>query len=125
MLVIGTFDTKAEELNALADEVEVLGGKITMLDTSARFAERPAAHLLGGRTFIDQDQVAHAAGSTCAAISALPRGEAVSALRAGVSRLLHQLLDAGDIVVGFGSGLVYLVRQSEGTLVLRAVRIVP
>ena len=97
MLVIGTFDTKADELGALADEVEALGGTAVLLDTSARFAERPGDHVLRGRRFIDQDQVAQAASSTCAAISDLPRGEAVSALRAGVSGLLQKLLDAGEI----------------------------
>ncbi|MBI5340961.1 MAG: Tm-1-like ATP-binding domain-containing protein [Mycolicibacterium rufum] len=97
VLVIGTFDTKAEELAALAGEIETLGGTSVLLDTSARIAERPPATLLGSRRFIDQDEVARAAGSTSAAISDLPRGEAVTALRAGVSRLLHRLHDAGEI----------------------------
>jgi uncharacterized protein (UPF0261 family) len=97
VLVIGTFDTKAVELSALASEIEALGGAAVLLDTSARYAERPPDAVLGSRRFIDQESVANAAGSTCAAISALPRGEAVSALRQGVSDLLHQLLDAGEI----------------------------
>jgi uncharacterized protein (UPF0261 family) len=53
--------------------------------------------VLGSRTFIDQQAVARAAGSTSAAISALPRGEAVSALRAGVNALLQELLASGRI----------------------------
>jgi uncharacterized protein (UPF0261 family) len=97
VLVIGTFDTKAEELGALADGIESLGGTAILLDTSARHAERPAGRVLSGRRFIDQDQVAEAAGSSCAVISDLPRGEAVSALRAGVSSLLGELLDGGEI----------------------------
>jgi uncharacterized protein (UPF0261 family) len=97
VLVIGTFDTKADELGALADEIESLGGTAILLDTSARHAERPADRFLRGRRFIDQNQVAEAAGSTCAAISDLPRGEAVSALRAGVSSLLRELLDGDEI----------------------------
>lgn len=97
VLVIGTFDTKADELSALADGIEALGGTVILLDTSARSAERPADRVLRGRRFIDQDSVARAAGSTCAAISNLPRGEAVSALRTGVSSLLIELLDAGQI----------------------------
>lgn len=97
VLVIGTFDTKADELSALADHIEALGGVAILLDTSARYAERPSATLIRGRRFIDQDDVAGAAGSTCAAISALPRGEAVSALRSGVTVLLHQLVNAGEI----------------------------
>jgi uncharacterized protein (UPF0261 family) len=97
VLVIGTFDTKADELGALADAIDELGATPVLLDTSARFAERPPAHVLKRRRFIDQDTVAGAAGSTCAAISVLPRGEAVSALRAGVSALLGRLSESGDI----------------------------
>lgn len=97
VLVIGTFDTKAEELGTLADEVESLGGTAILLDTSARQAERPSDRVLRGRRFIDQAEVAQAAGSTVAAISELPRGEAVSALRAGVGQLLLQLHDRGEI----------------------------
>ena len=97
VLVIGTFDTKADELGALADEIEALGGVVIMLDTSARYAERPPDRVLRGRRFINQEEVALAAGSTIAAISDLPRGEAVSALRSGVSALLRELLHAGEI----------------------------
>jgi uncharacterized protein (UPF0261 family) len=97
VLVIGTFDTKADELGALADDIEALGGTAILLDTSARYAERPADSVIRGRRFIDQEQVAVAAGSTCAAVSDLPRGEAVSALRSGVSTLLLKLLDDGEI----------------------------
>ena len=97
VLVIGTFDTKADELGVLADEIEALGGTPILLDTSARYAERPGDSVLRGRRFIDQEEVAAAAGSDCAAITDLPRGEAVSALRSGVSRLLHQLHDSGAI----------------------------
>lgn len=97
VLVIGTFDTKAAELAALADTIEALGGAVILLDTSARFAERPSADVLANRRFIDQNEVAQAAGKTCAQVSALPRGEAVSALRAGVSSVLHRLLDAAEI----------------------------
>lgn len=97
VLVIGTFDTKATELAALAEGVEALGGAVVLLDTSARFAEQPGEDVLVGRRFIDQDEVARAAGSTCEQVSALPRGEAVSALRAGVVNVLRQLLNAGEI----------------------------
>src|SRR5689334_9508557 len=97
VLVIGTMDTKADELGAVADEIEALGGAVILLDTSARHTERPAEHVLRGRRFIDQDEVAGAADSTVAVISEMPRGEAVSALRAGVSRLLHRLVDAREI----------------------------
>lgn len=97
VLVIGTFDTKAAELAALASDIEALGGAVVLLDTSARYAERPGPDVLRGRRFIDQDAVAQAAGSTCAQVSALPRGEAVSALRSGVNNLLHKLVGAGEI----------------------------
>lgn len=97
VLVIGTFDTKSDELGALADHIEVLGAQPVLLDTSARSAERPPERVLRGRAFIDQDEVARAAGSTSAAISALPRGEAVSALRAGVSSLLTELQSSNRI----------------------------
>ncbi|MEV6984052.1 Tm-1-like ATP-binding domain-containing protein [Sphaerisporangium sp. NPDC051017] len=92
VVVIGTFDTKAEELGVLADEIEAQGATAVLMDTSARLTERPSADVIARRTFIDQEQVAAAAGSTSAAISALPRGEAVSALRAGVTALLERMV---------------------------------
>lgn len=97
VLVIGTFDTKAIELAVLADAIEELGGAAILLDTSARYAERPSDMVLRGRRFIDQDAVARAAGSTCAQISALPRGAAVSALRSGVNVLLDELVTKNEI----------------------------
>lgn len=97
VLVIGTFDTKAAELGALADEIEALGGSTVLLDTSARYAERPADAYIADRRFIDQDDVARAAGSTVAAISDLARGDAVSALRSGVSAILARLVADDEI----------------------------
>ncbi|MFE7420455.1 Tm-1-like ATP-binding domain-containing protein [Rhodococcus sp. NPDC057529] len=97
VVVIGTFDTKAAELGALSDEIERLGGIAIMLDTSARTAQRPSDAVIGTRRFIDQATVAAAAGSSIAAISELPRGEAVSALRSGVSRLLSAMVAEGEI----------------------------
>ncbi len=97
VVVIGTFDTKAAELGALSDEIERLGGIAIMLDTSARTAQRPSDAVIGTRRFIDQATVAAAAGSSIAAISELPRGEAVSALRSGVSRLLSAMVREGEI----------------------------
>jgi uncharacterized protein (UPF0261 family) len=120
VLVIGTFDTKSDELGALADAIEGLGGNAVLLDTSARFAERPPAHVLRARRFIDQESVALAAGSTCAAISALPRGEAVSALRAGVSTLLTKLSNAGEIdgAVCMGGAGIHIAGPGLQTLPL-------
>lgn len=97
VLIIGTFDTKAAELGALAEEIEALGGTTVLLDTSARYAERPAREHIGDRRFIEQEQVAAAAGSTVAAISDLARGDAVSALRSGVSAILTELVANGEI----------------------------
>ncbi|BBY65544.1 hypothetical protein MHEL_37870 [Mycolicibacterium helvum] len=97
MLVIGTFDTKADELCAVADLIEEFDATPLLLDTSARHAEHPSTAALKGRRFIDQDTVALAAGSSIDEISALPRGAAVSALRAGVGALLSHLHADGEI----------------------------
>jgi uncharacterized protein (UPF0261 family) len=120
VLVIGTFDTKSDELGALADAIEGLGGNAVLLDTSARFAERPAAHIVRSRRFIDQESVAQAAGSTCAAISDLPRGEAVSALRSGVDVLLTRLHNDGDIdgVICMGGAGVHIAGPALQSLPL-------
>jgi uncharacterized protein (UPF0261 family) len=120
VLVIGTFDTKSDELGALADAIERLGGNAVLLDTSAWFAERPPAHILRSRRFIDQESVAQAGGSTCAAISALPRGEAVSALRAGVSVLLTRLRNDGDIdaAICMGGAGIHIASPGLQTLPL-------
>lgn len=48
VLVIGAMGTKAAELAALADEIEALGGAAILLDTSARYAERPADQVCAG-----------------------------------------------------------------------------
>jgi uncharacterized protein (UPF0261 family) len=97
VLVIGTFDTKTDELCAVAEAIEELGGTPVLLDTSARYAERPAPHMLKQRRYIGQEAVATAAGSSIGQVSALPRGEAVSALQAGVSAVLESLHADGEI----------------------------
>ncbi len=89
--VIGTFDTKAVELADLADHIEELGGRVIFIDTSARLTSIPDEATIGNRPFVDQNAVAVAAGSSMPEIDSLSRGEAVSALRAGVTRLLTDM----------------------------------
>jgi len=92
VLVIGTFDTKELELDALAHQIEGLGAAVTLMDTSARRWPGPASSVLHGRAFISQKQLAQAAGLTASTLDALPRGEAVSALRVGASHMIGQLV---------------------------------
>ncbi|WP_161633990.1 Tm-1-like ATP-binding domain-containing protein [Williamsia sp. D3] len=95
--VIGTFDTKAAELANVADHVEDLGGRVVFVDTSARLAPPPDKTVIGARRFVDQNAVAGAAGRTMPEIDSLPRGEAVTALRDGVTRLLVDMVARHDI----------------------------
>lgn len=97
VLVVGTFDTKEVELDRLADEIEGLGVGVVLMDTSARHWQGPRESVVGGRRLVSQEQLAQAGGHTTESVDALPRGEAVSALRSGASVMIDGLARAGDI----------------------------
>lgn len=111
VLVVGTFDTKEIELDMLADEIEGLGVSVVLMDTSARRWSGPQPHVLEGRHFISQERLAQAGGHTAESVDALPRGEAVSALRAGANDVIVGLMRDGiiDGVVCMGGAGTHIV----------------
>jgi uncharacterized protein (UPF0261 family) len=81
VLLAGTFDTKAPELDWMAREIAKAGGRAVALDCSLR---RSSARVTDG---VAASEVAAAAGCDLAQIAALPRGEALTAMQAGVLRV--------------------------------------
>lgn len=92
VLVVGTFDTKEIELDALAGHIEELGLAVALMDTSARHWRGPRPEITEGRLFISQERLAQAAGMTSAEVDALQRGDAVSALRAASNEVITTLV---------------------------------
>lgn len=91
ILVIGTGDTKADELAFLADRVRRAGGRPVMLDVS----------VLGDPPYApdhDKHAVAAAAGTTIPAVVALgDENAAMAAMADGASRLAARLAAAGAV----------------------------
>ena len=91
VLVIGTADTKAEEMQFLRTCVEKVGLKAIMMDVG----------VLRGAAFpveIAHDEVAVAAGTTIAGvIEAGDENEAMQLMSAGASRIAQRLSDEGKI----------------------------
>jgi uncharacterized protein (UPF0261 family) len=89
ILVIGTFDTKADELAYLISRIEVQGGAVLAMDVSVLGeAGIPVA--------VTKHEVAAAAGQTIDGLIALgEEGEAFACMSAGAARLTRQLHDAG------------------------------
>lgn len=119
ILLIGTLDTKADELGAVAEHIEALGGSVMLLDTSGRaHGNFEVSGPESGRILISRDDVATAAGTTGDAVAALPRGEAVAALRAGVAKHTLDLYESqridGALCVG-GAG-AYIARDAFASL---------
>jgi uncharacterized protein (UPF0261 family) len=90
ILVIGTLDTKADDIAFLADAIVEFGGHPVLLDSSVAVGTSSSEYPL-----IDRAQVAHAAGRTIEGIGSLPRGEAVEAMRTGVRECAEQFVAAG------------------------------
>lgn len=89
ILVIGTFDTKADELAYLIGRIEAAGGAVLAMDVSILGA---AALPVG----ITKHEVAAAAGTTIDALIALgEEGEAFERMSAGAAALTRQLHRAG------------------------------
>lgn len=95
--VIGTLDTKGEEIAYLAAEVAAGGARPVVFDCGA-FAPQ------GCVADTPQQAVAAAAGLTLAAVAALPRAEAVAAMGRGLRVLLAQAHARGEIRGAVGAG---------------------
>lgn len=89
ILVIGTFDTKADELAYLIDRIKAQGGAVLAMDVS----------ILGQAKIpveVTKHDVATAADTTIDALIALgEEGEAFARMSAGAALLTRQLYDAG------------------------------
>lgn len=92
VLVIGTLDTKGEEITFLAEAILDAGGFPVLLDSSVGQGEYSTDLPL-----VPRDAVAQASGSTIERINCLPRGEAVEVMRLGVKALTVTFADSGCI----------------------------
>lgn len=91
LLVIGTYDTKSDELRFLADCIEAEGGAVMTMDVSV-LGDPPAP------TDISKHEVAEAADSSIqAAIDLGDENAAMQIMAVGASRLARLLHDTGEI----------------------------
>lgn len=94
VLVIGTLDTKRDEIVFLSSAIVDAGAQPVLLDSSVAAGEVEVPFPMIARA-----EVALASGSTIEAITRLPRGEAVGQMQVGVSELTQALV-ARDRVQG-------------------------
>lgn len=92
MLVIGTLDTKGTEIEYLADAIASGGARPILLDSSLSQGVGTSKFPL-----ITREEVAGASGHSMEAVAALPRGEAVEAMRGGVREMTEALFASADI----------------------------
>lgn len=99
ILVIATLDTKADEVAFLAEQIERQGAEVLLMDTSTSTRNlRESSPVLTGRFCVmARAEVAKAGGMTMAAIAAMERGKAVSAMRDGVTASTLALANRGQI----------------------------
>ncbi|NBN65421.1 Tm-1-like ATP-binding domain-containing protein [Pannonibacter tanglangensis] len=91
ILLVGTGDTKADELTYMAEKIQEAGGRPVMMDVS----------VLGNPPYIpehDKHAVAAAAGTTIEAIAdSGDENTAMAAMALGASTLARQLHDRGEV----------------------------
>ena len=91
MLLIGTLDTKGEEIAFVAEELAALGCRALVLDSGV--LGEPSWH---GATF-SREVVAAAAGTTLSSLAELARGDALSRMAEGVKAIALPLAREGRI----------------------------
>lgn len=100
IIVIGTLDTRGEEIGYLAEEIRKRGHDAKVMDVGV-LGEVPF------KPAIERDQVAQAAGTSIREIIALGHeGRAMSAMAAGVYRILkelHQRRQVDGVIAAGGS----------------------
>lgn len=94
VLLIATLDTKAGDISYLAGLIRDEGAVPVVMDASTRIG-RP--EVPEGIEVVARDGVAAASGHTIDEIDAMPRGEAIAAMRAGVERLTVAMADRKQI----------------------------
>src|SRR4030042_279049 len=104
ILIIGTFDTKAEELNFIRDQILSRNQKTRTLD---------AGVLQSSSSFVDisNETVAAAGGKSLRElVQRRDRGQAVAVMARGAAKVTRELFDQGEILgiisLGGGSGTV-------------------
>ena len=114
IIVIGTLDTRGEEIKYLADKIEEQGHVARVMDVG----------VLGRPYFvpsISRDEVAEAAGTTIKDIIALHHeGRAMSAMAAGTSKVLKELYDRSKL-----DGVVAAGGSMSTSLTLEAIQSLP
>jgi uncharacterized protein (UPF0261 family) len=91
VLLIGTLDTKGEEIAFVADELAALGCEPVVLDSGV--LGEPAWD--GAQ--ISREAVAQAAGTTLGRLAELPRGDALSRMAEGVKTIALALAQDGRV----------------------------
>lgn len=103
VLVIGTLDTKRDEIVFLASAIVNAGAQPVLLDSSVAAGAATEVPF----PVVARSDVALASGSTIEDVTRLPRGEAVAKMQVGVSQLTQALVGAdrvqGAICIG-GAG---------------------
>ncbi len=114
ILVIGTFDTKSEELNFVKDQILARGQKARTLDAGVL---QPSSETVD----ISNERVAAAGGrSLHELLNRKDRGQAVGIMAQGAAEITRELFDRGEI-----SGVISLGGGSGTVIGTRAMRTLP
>lgn len=89
VVIAGTFDTKAEPLELLVEELRGLDAPPITIDTGVFGGDHGCDH--------PAEAVAEAAGHALEELPPLGRAGAVSAMTRGAARILRQLVDGGEV----------------------------
>ena len=114
ILIIGTFDTKAEELNFIKDQILARGQNARTLDAGVL---QPSPDSVD----ISNEKVAAAGGQPLhELVSRRDRGNAVAVMAQGAAKVTRELFDQGEI-----SGVISLGGGSGTVIGTRAMRTLP
>jgi uncharacterized protein (UPF0261 family) len=111
--VVGTFDTKAAELNYLAGLLRAAGVRVLTVDIGTRSA--PGAADIDALTV-----AAHLPRGASAVFEPADRGQAVIAMSEALSALVRERLDAGEIQAMLGVG-----GSGGSSMIAPAMRLLP
>lgn len=111
--LIATLDTKGPEAEYIKGEIEKRGMSILLIDSGTR----GIPHVAGDVT---REEIAAAAGTTVAAISALGRGEANEKSQVGLKKIVKDLHGRGKL-----QGLLSIGGGDGALLATAAMRVLP
>jgi uncharacterized protein (UPF0261 family) len=107
--VIGTFDTKGEELSYLCERIRAQGVAVVSVDVST------SGHANAGAQISAREVASHHTGGADAVFTG-ERGSAVSAMAQALVMLLRGRTDVGGAVGAGGSGAAALVAPAQRSL---------